>query len=189
MKYCIDEKVCEKFGLSLAELLAALLVKANGGVDKILSNLIKKEVIVKVDGGYVITQRWNDVTEDILFTSDKTIPTDDELAEFADKLRLKFPKGKKSGTPYYYRCNRREIVLRLKKFFKLYGNTWSEDEILAATDKYIESMRGNNLMRIAKYFIWKNDDKQGEVSELASILENMDNDEDIPESDWTDKLL
>lgn len=189
MKYCIDEKVVSNMGLTVPELLAALLVKTGVSIDNLFKSLVEKEILVKTDNGYMITQRWNDVCEDTLLTSEKTIPTDDELAEFADKLRLKFPKGRKPGTPYYYRCNQREIILKLKKFFKLYGNTWSEDEILAATDKYIESMRGNNLMRIAKYFIWKNDDKQGEVSELATILENMDNDEDIPENDWTDKLL
>lgn len=188
MKYSIDDKVVNKLGLTIPELFAALLVKTSPSVQDILDALTEKEVIVKTDYGYSITQHWNDVVEDILLTSDKSIPTDDDLAEFADELRMKFPKGKKLGTPYYYRCNQREIVLKLKKFFGLYGNKWSKEDILAATDKYIESMRGNPLMRISKYFIWKNDDKQGEVSELATILENMEDDKNEDTGSWTDEL-
>lgn len=187
MKYCIDEKVVSNMGLTIPELLAALLVKTGVSIDDLFKDLVEKEILVKTENGYMITQRWNDVCEDTLLTSEKTIPTDDELAEFADKLRLKFPKGKKPGTPYYYRCNQREVILKLKKFFKLYGNAWSEDEILAATDKYVESMRGNQLMRLATYFILKEHTAEGEISELARILENM-NDINEESNDWTQEL-
>lgn len=85
---------------------------------------------------------------------------------------------------------------KLKKFFEEYGE-YSDEQIINATKKFVASFRGNySLMPLIKYFISKEKkvmDEDGEnhvvkVSELASILENMDDDADIPEiqnsEDW-----
>ena len=108
-------------------------------------------------------------------------------------MRELFPKGKMPGTAFYYRCNNREVVLKLKKFFIQYGQ-YSDEEILNATKKFIASFHGElRYMPLIKYFISKNkrvEDENGEfhiqeTSELASYLENEDLSEDIEkDDDW-----
>ena len=107
-----------------------------------------------------------------------------------------FPKGIKTGNAAW-RGNVREITLRLQKFFKLYGNKWTDEEIIEATQRYIEHFKGDfTYMRILKYFIMKSERKMDEegnshiedISELATWLENGE-DIDEEETDWTSKLV
>lgn len=188
MKYVIDEKVANEMGLTLPELYAALLIKTGNLISYTLNKLLEKEVAVKTEQGYIITQHWNDVIDNILLTSDKTVPNDDEIDDIADELRMLFPAGKKPDTPYYWRCNHREVALKLRKFIKCYGNNWTKDEILKATRKYVELNRGNPTMRLSKYFILKDDNKQGEISELATILENINDSDESLTNNWLDEL-
>ena len=105
-----------------------------------------------------------------------------------------FPEGRKEGSSQYWRGNRKDITLRLKKFFKLYGNKWKDREILDAARRYIESFNGNySYMRVLKYFIWKDErkmDENGDMyidpkSDLATLLENEDT---VLSGDWTSEL-
>ena len=99
-----------------------------------------------------------------------------------------FPQGKKPGTPYYWKCNKREISLKLKSFFKLYGVKYTEEEILSAAHRYVESFNGDyRFMRLLKYFIWKKEDGE-EISELATFIDNDgQEDSDYGES-WVNEL-
>ena len=156
MKYVIDSSVVAKSELTLEELFALLLVKTGANVNNVFSNLVAKEAIVNtgIAGKFLPTQRWSDMCDNILLSSEKTIPTDEELIPLAEKLMQIFPQGKKPGTPYYWKCNKREISLKLKSFFKLYGVKYTEEEILSAAHRYVESFNGDyRFMRLLKYFI------------------------------------
>jgi hypothetical protein len=181
MKYFIDDKIALKHHLSLDELLALILLKKGCNFQVLIERMLKRELIVpNMFGNYYITEYWDDEMQKVLLESDKEIPKENDLNYLVNKLRDIFPKGIKTGSAAW-RGNVREITLRLQKFFKIYGNTYSEDQIIEATKKYVDSFNGNyTYMRILKYFILKDEVKIGEdgnryveqVSELANFLEN-----------------
>lgn len=188
MRYVIDSNVVKKNELDLPQLFALLLVKTCSNIDDVLKVLTEKEALVVRGGNYMITQRWNDLCDNILLTSDSAVPQEDIITPLAEKLIAIFPKGKKPGTPYYWKCNRREVALKLKSFFKLYGNKYTEEEILDAAKRYVESFNGDyRFMRLLKYFIWKKGDEGTEISELATFIDNA-NQQDAEENNWINEL-
>lgn len=192
MRYIIDSAVAEKMGLTVPQVLALMLIKTGEDIKWVLSELLDKEAIVTVGTPptrYMITQRWSDLCDNVLLTSDKYVPKEDVITPIAEKLMQIFPQGKKPGTPYYWKCNKREVTLKLKSFFKLYGNTYTEEQILNAARDYVASFNGDyRFMRLLKYFIWKKDEGSGEVSELATFIDNAGQ-EDIDTSEsWVNEL-
>lgn len=194
MKIVLDSNEAIKRGLSGEEVLMFLLIKLGVDRDDILQSLIHKQAIVEVEHGYVVTQTWDDICSSILLASDKAIPEDSELEPLAFEMMKTFPALKMPGTPYYYKCNRKEVILKLKKFIKKYGKYKPED-ILAATKRYVDSFNGDyRYMKLLKYFIMKDErrvDAEGngyieETSLLATELENK-NSTNIQE-DWQNEL-
>ena len=182
MKYTIDEEVIKQNGLNTEEVLALLLVKSGVNIPKLFEEMTKDEKVVKdMFNGYLITQHYDDVVATILLDSDKDRLAPDRLENLALKLMEVFPKQKKEGTCHYFRGNKKDITLRLKKFFKLYGNKYTDEQLINAAKQYVESFNGNYAyMRILKYFIWKDErkvDSEGvgyveETSDLATLIEN-----------------
>lgn len=181
MKYSIDEKTALKHHLNINEILALMLLKQGCNIPILIDRMLKRELIVQdMFGNYIITEHWDDELQKVLLESDKDIPKDTDLNYLVGQLRELFPKGIKTGSAAW-RGNVREIKLRLQKFFKIYENTYSDEAIIEATRKYVESFNGNyTYMRILKYFILKDEikiDEEGnryveQVSELANFLEN-----------------
>ena len=192
----INEEICKKYRLDVSEVLAVLLIKTCNDIPKLFSILEEKEIVVRdLLQGYMVTQRWDDVVSTILLDSDVKAPSPDRLENLATQLMEIFPKQKKLGTCHYFRGNRKDIILRLKKFFKLYGK-YTDEQIVTAAKKYVESFNGDySYMRILKYFIWKDEVKinsEGdryvdEVSDLANWIENAGQEEDL-RNDWTSSL-
>lgn len=114
----------------------------------------------------------------------------------APKLIELFPEGRKQGTNLYWRGNRMEITNKLKKFLSAYGDDFTDEQIINATHKYVQSFNGMyGYMRVLKYFIWKNVIKVGEssnyveeVSDLLTWLES-EGQEDELRQDWTNTLI
>ena len=181
MKYCIDEKTALKHHLSMNEMLALMLFKNGCNLSVLVDKMLKRELLIQdMFGNYLITGHWDDEMQKVLLESDKEIPKDVDLNYLVGQLREIFPKGIKTGSAAW-RGNVREITLRLQKFFKIYDSKYSDEEIINATKKYVESFNGNyTYMRILKYFILKDEvkvDEEGnryveQVSELANFLEN-----------------
>lgn len=74
MKITIDEDVCKKYGMTMSELLMILLVKLGVNILELGEQMADVEMIVPHDtenGKYFVTQRWNDITENIILDSDK----------------------------------------------------------------------------------------------------------------------
>ena len=187
MKYTIDEEVCKKSHLDIHLLLTILLLNTGTDFKKNLQELIDREIIIEektlLGTQYLITNRWADVVSSILLDSEKDNLNefDERLENLARKLMAIFPEGKKMGTTMYWRGNVKEIKLKLKKFFKRYSDKYTDEQILQATQAYVNSFNGNyGFMRVLKYFIWKDErkiDSEGnsfieEVSDLATIIEN-----------------
>ena len=131
--------------------------------------------------------------ETILYSKEDN---DKRLMQLAERVQECFPKQKMRDrfgreTPFYYRCNKSEIKKKLEKFLERYGEV-SDEDIIDATKRYVASFRGNySGMRLAKYFIWKDDRKLGDdeqlhveaLSDLATFLENKDSGQGT-EDDW-----
>lgn len=196
MKVTISDEVCKKNGLETDEVLALLLVKTGTDIPKLFEALIEKKVLVKdIFGGYMVTQRWDDVVSTIILDSDRDKQTPERLENLAIKLAEIFPREKKVGTCHYFRGNKKDNILRLKKFFKLYGH-YTDDQILDAARRYVASFNGNyTYMRVLKYFIWKDAVKQDaegkgyvdETSDLANWIENKGQ-VNSTNTDWTSTL-
>lgn len=196
MTITIDEEVCKNWGLTMPEVLALTLVKTGVDVSVLFASLEDKKALVKdIFNKYLVTLGYDEKVVSVLLDSDKDRQSQDRIESLAAKMMELFPSGKKQGTYQYYRGNKRDITLRLKKFFKLYGNRFTDEQILEATDKYVKAFNGNySYMRVLKYFIWKDEkklDSEGigyvsEVSDLASYIENKS--EVSVDTDWTSSL-
>lgn len=198
MTYTIDEKVCNKKGLDLPSVLAVMLVKTGVNITSLFDELLKKEILVRdlFSSEFLVTQKWDDICSSVLLESDTSIPTEERLEALVVQLMDLFPKGKKpANTPIYWRGNKKDNKLRMQKFFKLYGNKYSDDQIIDATRRYVESFNGDySYMRTLKYFIWKDSKKVNsegniyieEVSDLATWIEN-EGQEDLSDN-WTSTL-
>lgn len=181
MKYVIDTDVCAREQISLPIVLSVMLVQSGADLEELKEELFAKEVLVRKDNNILVTEAWADRASRILLLSDQEVPCESRLDNLAVKLMEIFPKGKKEGTSVYFKGNKKDNKLRLQKFFKLYGNTYTDEQIVEAAKRYVESFNGNySYMRALKYFIWKDEKKTDgegkvyveEVSDLATYIEN-----------------
>lgn len=112
-----------------------------------------------------------------------------DVTELATQLRELFPKGRKAGTNYMWRDSLPMIVQKLnalKKKCKDDGISFTNEEAIDATKRYIDSFNGDyTYMQLLKYFILKRDLSKGEeTSQLLSFIQNEDASTD--NSSWMD---
>ena len=201
MKVTIDEASCNKMHLSVAEVLMILLVKTGVNLTELVDTMKKKQMLVEentlMGKQLLVTQRWSDQCDSALLKAEKNIPQDEVLETLAKALMDVFPAGKKEGTCHYWKGNLREVTLRLKKFFKLYGSKYTDEQIISAAQNYVSSFNGRyQYMRVLKYFIWKEEkkvDSEGvghieEVSDLAAFIENAGQEKQLRE-DWMSNMV
>lgn len=195
MKITISEDVCSRHKVSLEKILLILLARVSRNIPSALDALLKEDVIRKDEDGYSVSEGWSDSIDNILVESETNKETDDRILELADKMMEEFPKGRKEGSNQYWRGNKKEIAVRLRRFVKMYGGKWTDIELLKATRRYVQSFNGNyKYMRVLKYFIWKVERKQDEegnqisceTSDLATLLENKE--DTVDNNDWTNEL-
>ena len=202
MKITLDEKTCLKNKLTLQEALIAAAVSM-GGYDKTLNNMILRGI---VNGTCTeVLSDWQSIIKKL--TSDKSGSnidlSDERLDSLAAKLQECFPKQKMIypngvASPFYFRCNKTEIKNKLKKFLTIYDDVADED-IIDATKRYVASYapKGYRGMRLAKYFIIKDDKKLSaddevhveQLSDLATFLENKTEDAPSDIVDGDDWLM
>lgn len=194
MKLTIDLTRGASFNLSLKDILIALVTDIDReDYQKARLKLIERGIITKVGDNDVLADKWVDSIRSL---TKSDLITDERLSELATRVQDCFPKTKMrdmrgNETPFYYRCNKAEIRNKLRKFLERFGE-YTDEEIVDATKRYVASFNGNYAgMRLAKYFIWKDDKKLDEegrtrienVSDLATFLENKDEDDVVRISD------
>ena len=177
MKITIDEKTCLKNKLTLQEALIAAAVSM-GNYKSVFDNMINRHVLGIM--GQSLDSKWKDTIKNLINFEDE------RFEALATKVQECFPKQKMmyangTASPFYFRCNKTEIKNKLKKFLTIYGEVADED-IIDATKRYVASYapKGYRGMRLAKYFIMKDDRKLmaddevhvEEISDLATFLEN-----------------
>ena len=201
MKITIDENACKKVKLSLPEVLMITLVKTGVNIETLLKQMKEKQILVEehtlLGTNLLVTQRWSDLSDKALLSADKSVPDNKRLENLAKALMEVFPAGKKEGTSQYWKGNLRDNTLRLAKFFKLYGDKYTDEQMIEAAKNYVSSHNGKyQYMRVLKYFIWKdtrkvNSEGEGyieEVSDLAAFIENAKDEKDLKD-DWVSNMV
>lgn len=191
MKILLDEKTCLKKKLTLQEALIAAAVSM-GNYRGTIDNMINRRIL-DFNATEVIPE-WKDVIKGLIGSDE-----DQRLEALAVEVQACFPKQKMiypngQVSPFYFRCNKTEIKNKLKKFLEFYGEV-SDEDIIDATKRYVASYapKGYRGMRLAKYFIIKDDRKLSaddeihveQLSDLATFLENKTEEkaEDIVDGD------
>lgn len=201
MKLTIDEDACKKVNLSLPEVLMITLVKTGVNIETLVKQMKEKQILVEehtlLGINLLVTQRWSDLSDKALLSADKSVPDNKRLETLAKALMEVFPAGKKDGTSQYWKGNLRDNTLRLAKFFKLYGDKYTDEQLIEAAKNYVRSHNGRyQYMRVLKYFIWKdtrkvNSEGEGyieEVSDLAAFIENAKDEKNLKE-DWMSTMI
>ena len=193
MKYFIDTEVLKINNLSLAEFGVLLYFadrKNTKSLEDLSYSLWEKGYLTKEVENYSFEVHSFEKLQTILAESTNEDSVNKRAEELADKLRNIYPKGKIPNTNYYYKSNKSDIINKLKTFFNKYGTQYTDEQIINATQKYVNSFNGNyTYLKLLKYFIWKDERLKGESvqSLLADFIEN-ENVEDISNSDWTATL-
>ena len=201
MKITIDEDACKKVKLSLPEVLMITLVKTGVNIETLLKQMKEKQILIEehtiLGTNLLVTQRWSDLSDRALLSADKSVPDNKRLENLAKSLMEVFPAGKKEGTSQYWKGNLRDNTLRLAKFFKLYGDKYTDEQMIEAAKNYVSSHNGKyQYMRVLKYFIWKdtrkvNSEGEGyieEVSDLAAFIENAKDEKNLKD-DWMSTMV
>ena len=201
MKLTIDENACKKVKLYLPEVLMITLVKTGVNIETLLKQMKEKQILIEehtiLGTNLLVTQRWSDLSDRALLSADKSVPDNKRLENLAKSLMEVFPAGKKEGTSQYWKGNLRDNTLRLAKFFKLYGDKYTDEQMIEAAKNYVSSHNGKyQYMRVLKYFIWKdtrkvNSEGEGyieEVSDLAAFIENAKDEKNLKD-DWMSTMV
>lgn len=198
MTVCLSKEGCQKNNVSIGEALLLLSIHNNADLDVAQKELIRKGYITADRNdlfqqvGWRLTNKGTEVIDSVIVDSDKKSKPDEKLTQLATRLKEVFPKGKKDGTNYYWADGVALIVRRLKLFFRKYGDTYTDEQIVKAAEKYVQGFNGNyTYMRLLKYFIFKEKvGAAGEVegdSELISYIENAGQEENL-RNDWTSTI-
>lgn len=180
---CIDEKILTKHNITLSEFLLLLFVSRGFDYKETCQSLLDKKLVhqdILFNSNPVVTNNVKNLVADILVDSDKvTYNKDSEFKGLAAKMKEIFPKGKKAGTNYLWRDSDAVIARKLKLLVSKYDFTFTEEEALEATKRYVDSFNGDyTYMQLLKYFILKTDLRTGEIrSEFMSLIENKDDTE------------
>lgn len=200
MKITIESEAMIRHGTCIGEVLVLLEV-ANGVLHEVvMDNLIRKGYITAATGQKFVTQKTYALTakaqqllEDVNLDSlDSEKKSQRNYNALAQVLKDIYPKGKKPGTAQYWAEGTALIAKRLKAFFKKYGEDYTDEQIISATEAYVKSFNGNYAyMRTLKYFIWaEKTNKAGEVESTSDLLTFMENaGEENVRNNWVDKLV
>ena len=144
---------------------------------------------------YTIDRQGIFKVEQIFLNSEITTNKSSETyEEIADAMREVYPTGRKPGTNYMWRDSTAVIAQRLKALVKKYNVSFTKEEAIDATKRYVAGFNGNyTYMQILKYFISKQKVTEGATAEqnsqFLSYLQNKEGDKIIASPDWTVNLL
>lgn len=201
MNFYINVDECEKSGISIDIFLYILSLYLKKGIDPYTFDTCCVKGLVEYSRRDVkgipmdinLTAKGLELVESIILNSEFAV--DNSNARFdnlAEKLIELYPKGEKPGTKQMWRDSKPIIAKRLKALIKKYEVSFTDEEAIEATKRYINSFDGDTrFMQILKYFLLKKDKTTGlEDSQFLSYLENKDEDLDHTlDSNWKDELV
>lgn len=179
MSITIDDKILEQYNLTVEEFLTLYICSKDYNIKELLDTVIAKgyaSIDVFDSNKAVVSDNIKDLIANIIINSDKKIINKDkDFLLLANKMRELFPSGKKPGTNYSWKDSAIVISQKLKVLVAKYGCSFTEEEALEATKKYIESFNGDyTYMQLLKYFILKTSNNGEIKSEFMSLIENKE---------------
>ena len=196
MKYTIDLTVLEKYNITFEEFLWLLLNRKKADTKQLTDSLVIKRIAnrdIINSNKLLLTNKSNRIISSVFIDSDKSIENKDaEFEELAKEMQELYPKGKKSGTTYYWRGSLIEIVKKLKTLVVKYKYELNREEVLKATKEYVQSFNGDyTKMRLLKYFILKTDvDSDGNSKVTSDLMASIENsDQTNIDNDWTTRTI
>lgn len=201
MTISLNDKVIKKSGVSLGEVLLMIAIQNNVDFNAAESELKKKGLIstsynktTHLPEGLFVTSAGNSIVNKVILDSDKAVGTKEfieRIENLVPQLQSIYPEGK-NFSGQYWRGNKPDIKERLQQFFKQYGDSYTDEQIIRATTEYVKGFDGDyKFMRLLKYFIWKKEVKAGtrdQISELANYMENAGQESDLT-NNWTTILV
>lgn len=198
MKYIIDTEVCKEMNISLETALYLLSLYLN-------TPITQKAVKEAWHKGFICAHKSDDVgniTEvsleksgfdfiDSILGESINTKEQDRYEVLAEKLIELYPKGKKEGTAYMWRDSKNIIAKRLKALVNRYNVSFTDEQAVNATKRYVESFNGNyTYMQLLKYFISKRTPVDGSIEETSQLLSYIENEsQEDSNKDWTTKLI
>lgn len=196
MKYTIDTTILQKNNITLEEFLWLFLNRKDVNINQLTNSLVNKGIADKsiLDSAkLVLSDKSTTLISSVLIDSDKSVENKDrEFEELAKEMQELYPKGRKSGTTYYWRGSLIEITKKLKTLVVKYNIELNKEKILEATKSYVQSFNGDyTKMRLLKYFILKTErDADGNIkitSDLMTLIENSGQED--TDNDWTTRTI
>lgn len=187
LTYYINIDTMAEHNISLPEVLCLLALHYNNHPDQIFSALKFRGLI---DDNNMYTTKGLELKDKLLGGSIEW--SEEKLSKLAEQMKEIYPKGRKPGTAYYWSDGVSLITKRLRIFFKKYGEKYTEEQILNATRKYVESYSNDmQYMQLLKYFIFKekinpNHELESQ-SDLLNYIENYNQEDEG--SDWLAELV
>lgn len=185
-KFCINPDECKKHGIPIDTFFYSLSLYFGTLITPDTFQDVCSKGFIEYDGFDLtgqpinpkITQTGIEVLESILLDSEFNPQKgeDDRYMNLAAQLIELFPKGRKEGTNYMWRDSKAIIAKKLKTVVKKYEVTFTDEEAIDATRRYVASFNGDyRYMQLLKYFIMKKNPLTGdENSQFLSYLENTE---------------
>lgn len=193
MNYKINESALKNTDLKLKEVLVLLLYHLEpGGPFNIIQALVNKGYLIGSGPAYKLSNKAIDSVNHIIAESETSVKkanSDERFLKLAERLKEIYPKGKNSGG-YYWAEGVSVISTRLKQFVAKYGDHPDED-IINATERYVQENSNNRFMKTLRYFIFRSrtfaGDKEPE-SMLLTYIENIDEGKQT-NLDWRTRII
>ena len=175
MKITINTEVLKKQHLTMGDFLVMLIgyygINYKDTLDKLIrAGTLEKNVFNPYD--MVLSNNIKNLVAGILLESDERVSSlGIDFESLARKLQDLFPKGCKSGTSYFWRGKTDEIAQSLRALVARHGFTFTEEEAIQATEKYVDSYgEEHQHMQLLKYFILKTRKQDGGSIDASSML-------------------
>lgn len=200
MTISLNDEVINRSILSIGEVLLMIAIQNKVDFNKAEKDLKEKgfistsyDSVTHQPSGLFITRDGAGTINNIILDSDKTVGTNDfnqRIEALVPKLQAIYPEGKNFNNQYW-RCNKTDLKRKLQTFFKKYGNDYTDEQIINATQAYVSGFNGDyKFMRLLQYFIWKEEVKDNTkvpISELANYIENEGQTDNFS-NDWVSTL-
>lgn len=139
-----------------------------------------------------LTESGIEYVESLLLNSEisEEVDNKDKYELLAEDLRSIYPSGRKPGTAYMWKDSVNVIATRLKGMTKKFGVSFTNEQAVNATRKYVESFCGDyRYMQLLKYFIMKKRDDTGDFeSQLLSYISNENQEDSDYGESWVNEL-
>lgn len=185
----IPKQILDKYNITYVEFLYLLLLALHPKIDDLPVKLLNKNIgILSKTSMYMLIQKDKKLLTKILNDYNNYLShmkrenmINKEFLEYAEELQKLYPKGTRPGSSAKWRGNKLTIAKKLTTISKDFGVSFTKEQAIDATKRYIESFNGDySYMECLEYFILR--ERPTFKSNFLSYLE--DDDESKNDNNW-----